>query len=91
MTLEDKISQMFFITPEALTGVRTVTSAGTATVSALQEYPVGGLVYFEQNLVSPEQTRKMLAATQEYMIINQKIPIFLGIDEEGYWKHGELL
>lgn len=83
MTLEDKISQMFFITPEALTGVRTVTSAGTATVSALQEYPVGGLVYFEQNLVSPEQTRKMLAATQEYMIINQKIPIFLGIDEEG--------
>lgn len=83
MTLEDKVSQMFFITPEALTGVGTVTSAGKVTSSALQEYPVGGLIYFEQNLSSSEQTRKMLAATQEYMYVNKHIPIFLGVDEEG--------
>lgn len=52
LTLEEKIAQMFIITPEALTGVSTATAAGTATQEAYSRYPVGGLVYFTQNITS---------------------------------------
>ena len=83
MSLEEKVAQLFFITPEALTGFQTVTAAGETTKAALDRYPVGGLVYFAQNLVSPAQTKEMLSTVQEYMNDKQGFPIFLGVDEEG--------
>lgn len=83
MTLEDKVSQMFFITPEALTGGENVTETGEAMLSALQSYPVGGIVYFASNLVTPDQTRRMLTTIQDYMSEAHGIPVFLGVDEEG--------
>ena len=83
MTLEEKVAQLFFITPEALTDVSVVTAAGDATKTALQEYPVGGLVYFKQNLIEPKQTKQMLKATQEMAMETCGFPIFLGVDEEG--------
>ena len=46
MTLEEKVCQLFMITPEALTGVGTVVQAGTSTKNAIYQYPVGGLIYF---------------------------------------------
>lgn len=83
MTMEQKTAQIFFITPEELTGVSTATVTGSLTEAALQKYPVGGLVYFGKNLVSPEQTRDMLTKAQDYMCGLQGFPIFLGVDEEG--------
>ncbi len=83
MTLEEKVAQLFFITPEALTGYETVTAAGETTKEAYARYPVGGIVYFAKNLEEPEQTRKMLAATQEYAMQRSGLPVFLGVDEEG--------
>lgn len=65
MTLEEKVNQLFMITPEALTGVGTVIQAGDGTREALTEHPVGGLIYFAQNLKDPDQTRTMLENTQE--------------------------
>ena len=64
MTLEEKVCQLFMITPEALTGVGTVTQAGTSTQAAINQYPVGGLIYFSQNLQNPDQTRTMLSNTR---------------------------
>ena len=83
MSTEEKVAQLFFITPEALTGYQTVTAAGDTTKLALQEYPVGGIVYFAQNLVDPQQTQKMLENVQSYAMQTQGIPVFLGVDEEG--------
>ena len=83
MTLEEKVCQLFMIKPEALTGVETVTQAGQATQNAYNEYPVGGIIYFSKNLISPEQTRTMLANTQEYAKEQTGIPVFLSVDEEG--------
>ena len=79
MTLEEKVYQLFYVTPEILTGKDPVTLAGDATKTALESYPVGGLVYFSQNLVDREQTVNLLDNTQGY----SKIPLFLGVDEEG--------
>ena len=44
MTLEQKVAQLFLVTPEQLTGVSKATVAGSKTERALQEIPVGGLV-----------------------------------------------
>ena len=83
MTLEEKVCQLFMITPEALTGVGTVVQAGTSTKNAIDQYPVGGLIYFSQNLQDPDQTRTMLANTQQYAKERTGFPIFLSVDEEG--------
>lgn len=83
MTLEEKVCQLFMITPEALTGVGTATQAGDATRDALSEYPVGGVIYFAKNLQTPEQTQTMLANTQRYAEERTGFPIFLSVDEEG--------
>lgn len=83
MTLEEKICQMFIITPEQLTGASRVTAAGEVTRNSLAEYPVGGLIYFASNLVSPQQTREMLGHTKEYAEELGELPLFLCVDEEG--------
>lgn len=83
LTLEEKISQLFMITPEQLTGVGTAVAAGEATRQAVKEYPVGGVIYFRQNLESPEQVREMLANMQTYSMERIGVPMLLSIDEEG--------
>ena len=79
MPLEDKIAQLFILTPEALTGAASVTRAGNTTRDKLNEYPVGGLIYFAGNIQSASQVREMLSNTSEM----SKYPLFLAIDEEG--------
>ena len=79
MTLEQKVAGLFFVTPEQLTGVGQAVQAGEGTQEALAKLPVGGLVYFKQNILSEEQLKEMLANTVSY----SSFPIFLGVDEEG--------
>lgn len=79
MSLEEQIWQLFFVTPESLTGYSKVTQAGLATEEALEYKPVGGLIYFAQNLEDAEQVQQMLSGVQTF----SRIPLFLGTDEEG--------
>ncbi len=79
MTMEEKLFQLFVVTPEAITGVNTATRAGDATREALETYPVGGLCYFAANLEDTEQVQTMLQNTQSYA----KTKLFLCVDEEG--------
>lgn len=79
MTLEDKVAGLFFITPEALTGMDTVTQAGDTTRDKLGEQPVGGLVYSSKNMLDEAQLKEMLQNTKSY----SKSAIFLGVEEEG--------
>lgn len=83
MSLDEKVDQLFFITPEQLTGMGTVTQAGSTTREAVRQHPVGGLIYFEQNLEDPEQTKSLLSGTEAiYSDLGYTAP-FLGVDEEG--------
>lgn len=79
MTLEEKVWQLFFTTPEGLTGVETATRAGETTKEALEQMPVGGLVYFAANLEEREQVIEMLQNTASY----SRLGVFLATDEEG--------
>lgn len=79
MTLVEKAAGLFIVTPEAITGVDTAVQAGEGTKAALEQYPVGGLVYFAKNMKSAEQLGEMIARTKEY----SKYPLFIAVDEEG--------
>lgn len=79
MTLREKVCQMIFVTPAAITGAQKAVSADDATRIALEKYPVGGIYYDKSNMESKEQIRAMLANTQSY----SKIPLIFTCDEEG--------
>ena len=83
MTLEQKIAQMFVITPEALTDMDQVTVAGNATKDAINQYPVGGLVYSDINFQGKAQTKNMLKGVQEHYKTQFDTPVFLMIAEQG--------
>lgn len=79
MTLEEKVAGLFVVTPEAITGVDTAVKAGDGTKTALEEYPVGGLIYFKKNIESESQLKEMIANSINY----SKRPLFIAVDEEG--------
>lgn len=83
MSLEEKVAQLFLITPEALTGAGTVTQAGEATKAALEQYPVGGLIYFQGNIVSEQQVTDMIAKQQQFSQERIGLPLLISVDEEG--------
>lgn len=84
MTLEQKVAQLFFVTPEQLTGADCVTEAGEAMEAALATLPVGGVICFSQNIETPGQLREMLANVRRFSTeVAAGIPVFLGVDEEG--------
>lgn len=79
MTLEEKVAGLFIVTPESITGVNTAVQAGEGTKSALEKYPVGGLIYFKKNIQSEEQIKEMVEKSVSYC----KYPMFIAVDEEG--------
>lgn len=79
MTLEEKVWQLIVTTPDALANVYGADMAGDMTRAALEQYPVGGVVYFGQNIISETQIREMIAGTQSF----SRIPLLIGVDEEG--------
>lgn len=79
MPLEDKVAGLFFVTPEAVTGVDAAVKAGDGTKDALTRYAVGGILYNKKNIRDAAQFAEMLGNTDLY----SKYPIFLGIEEEG--------
>ena len=79
MPVEDKVAQLFMVTPESLTGASKVTQAGEKTQEVLNQYRVGGFVYFGDNLVDKEQVTNMISATAGYNLYD----MFFAIDEEG--------
>lgn len=80
MTLHEKVCQLFIVTPEELTGISgTATVGGATTQAALRNYPVGGLVYFAGNILTPDQCTSMIENTQSF----SQLGLFIAVDEEG--------
>ena len=79
MTVEDKVAGLFFVTPESITGVGTAIKAGNGTKEALEEFKVGGIIYFKKNIQNADQIKEMIATTQSY----SETKMFFGVNEEG--------
>ncbi len=81
---EEKVAQLFMATPEqVIDNSLIITQAGEKSRDALTLYPVGGLVYFSDNLEDPDQTKEMILNTKEYIRAACGIEPFIAADEEG--------
>ena len=83
MTLEQKVAQLFVVSPETLTVVDSVQYAGDMTYQALQDYPVGGIVFAKDNIDSSSQFGTMTDNLQSYSEDISGLPLFLAAAEEG--------
>ncbi|WP_324824140.1 glycoside hydrolase family 3 protein [Sinanaerobacter sp. ZZT-01] len=90
MTLEEKVGQLFMIRPDSLNPNLTaeqisdvsnydVTELSSQMTESLQQYHAGGIVIFQKNILSPIQLTRFIDEMQG----ESKIPLFVGIDEEG--------
>jgi len=79
MTVEQKVAGLFFVTPEGLTGTNDVTIGGSAMSAALSEYPVGGILFTESNMESPEQFKEMVFNVKSFT----GNEIFMAVEETG--------
>ena len=74
MSLSEKIGQMVMI------GVHG-TDITDDSAYMLNQYHIGGIILFDRNMRSIEQVKTFTNNLQKNA--NQKIPLFIGIDEEG--------
>ena len=80
MTLEQKVGQLFIVAPEQLLpGMGAITAVSGALGEALAQYPVGGILLFGNNILSPGQ----LEAFNQELRLSCDIAPFLAVDEEG--------
>lgn len=79
MTLYEKLCQLLVVTPDVITGVSPTQAADDTARAALEQYPVGGFMFSQENIADRRQTIDMLAGFQEM----SKIPMFFCLDEEG--------
>lgn len=80
MTLEEKIGQMFIVTPEVFSNGVNVTSGSQLNSDKIEQYNIGGLVFFSKNIETPEQITLL---TEYLKDMNEEYPMFISIDEEG--------
>jgi len=80
MTLEDKVGQLFFLDFAA---VKPALVDFNDLNLFLQEYPVGGFIYFNENIKNQDQVSSLNGSLQAYFDQLDKPPVFIGVDQEG--------
>ena len=84
LSIEEKVAQLFITTPENLVRKdKPVVNCDKVFEQSIMSVPVGGILYFGRNLVSPYQTKEMLRKTQNASLEAVHIPLFQCVDEEG--------
>lgn len=74
MSVEEKIGQMI------LAGI-SGTTMNTETKNLISQYRVGGIIFYQDNFQSPEQTVQLVNQIKEENQTN--LPLFLSTDQEG--------
>ncbi len=80
MTLEEKVGQMFIVTPEVFSNSGVVTDISNLDIDDIKKYNVGGFIFFANNIVNPQQITKL--NNDLYNIFDEQ-KLFLAVDEEG--------
>lgn len=87
MSLREKVGQLFIVRPNAFWSIAAgeehtwdvMTELTNEVAEAMEDYPVGGVAMFWQNISGPEQIKRFIADLQSA----SAIPLFVGVDEEG--------
>lgn len=84
MSMREKIYQMFIVTPECIEGNKgAVTEVNENTQRIISECPVGGVIFFDDNIISEEQLCLMTETYQKCSSDGNGIGMFIAVDEEG--------
>ena len=78
MSLEEKVGQLFIVCTDSL-DFSAETSMTKEMKENLARYQPGGVIFYSFNIDTPEQTSTFIDAMQKCV----KIPLFIGVDEEG--------
>ena len=78
MTLEDKVSGLFIVSPETIIGQKNITLAGDGTRKALGLYAVGGIMYGKNNYKNDAQFKEMVEKTRSF----ERYPLLIGVTGE---------
>ena len=81
MTEEEKVYQLFLVSPEQLTGEDRTTALGSENV--LRRYPVGGVILFGQNIASEKQLCQLTADLEAQAKAAGLYRPFIAVEEEG--------
>ncbi|MBQ9375396.1 MAG: fibronectin type III domain-containing protein, partial [Ruminococcus sp.] len=80
MTLEEKVGQLFLVTPEQLdTAHSNIKSINKNIANAIKKYNVGGVIMFANNIGTPSGITAFNKDLQKY----SKTKLFIAVDEEG--------
>ncbi len=77
-TLESKVAQLFLVTPETITN-GPLLPAGDEAQARYDEFPVGGFIFFKDNITDKEQT---VSFVKSIRALSDK-PIWIAVDMEG--------
>lgn len=85
MDIHEKVCQMFIAVPEKTTYYYdTLTYVDDWYRKCYEEYPIGGYIYFDANIVWDQQLSDLLSQSQEMAAeYNNGIGLFQAVDEEG--------
>lgn len=75
LTLDEKIGQMI------MAGIDGTTTE-PETINLIEDYKVGGIIFFSKNLTSYSQSLQLVNGIKRMNSVN-KIPLFLSVDQEG--------
>ncbi len=75
MTLDEKIGQMIMAGIEG-------TTPTPETINLIEDYKVGGIIFFSDNLTSYSQSLHFINGLKRINAVN-KVPLFLSVDQEG--------
>lgn len=79
MTLREKLYQMFIVTPDTLSGETGTKSVTSALKNGIKTFPVGGIIFFPENIESAKQLKNMIKKADK----QSEIPMFFSTDQEG--------
>ena len=90
MSLEEKVGQLFMLTPEGLLGAmedaqlnstngEAVTAMTDGLKNAMQKYAPGGIILYYNNILDENQIKEYTSALHNA----SDLPLLIGIDEEG--------
>ena len=79
MTLDEKIGQLLMCDFRKNADNSDMTALSQSAATAIETYQLGGVILFAENIDTKEQTQKLVEEMQALV----KIPLFIGVDEEG--------
>lgn len=79
LSLEEKVAQLFVVDFYTFNNNQDITEMTDSLKEKIQTYPIGGFIYFSNNVVNREQVINLNHELQR----NSYIPLFIAVDEEG--------